>query len=130
MLWKDEYSTGVESIDEQHKTIFRITEDFREALQEGGGQRTYDIVLESLEVYCQGHFKFEEACMTEHRCPVAAENEDAHVKFRDVLEGFRTRYQAAGYDRPEAYRLMDTIDQWLAEHICRIDVHLRNCVKK
>ena len=36
MKWRDEYATGVQSIDEQHMMIFKTADDFRSALDEGG----------------------------------------------------------------------------------------------
>jgi len=35
MKWSDDYATGIERIDEQHKTIFRMAEDFGAALATG-----------------------------------------------------------------------------------------------
>jgi hemerythrin len=42
MKWSDEYSTGVERIDNQHKMLFRMSEDFRTSLDDGLGDRIYD----------------------------------------------------------------------------------------
>ena len=128
MKWIEDYTTGVERIDEQHKMIFKMAEDFRSALDEGGGERVYLTLLDGLSLYCDGHFGFEEACMAEHECPVAQKNEKAHVRFLENLSGFQKRYAQNGYESAEARKLVDTIDMWLADHICNIDVHLKNCV--
>jgi hemerythrin len=128
MKWIEDYATGVERIDEQHKMIFKMAEDFRAALDEDGGMGVYPTLLESLSLYCDGHFSFEEECMAEHECPVAHKNERAHIIFLQVLSGFKKRYALVGYDSADARKLVDTIDMWLADHICNIDVHLKNCV--
>ena len=130
MKWKDEYATGVQSIDEQHMMIFKMADDFRFALDEGGGERVYDTLLDFLDGYCKGHFHFEEKCMEEHRCPVAQNNKAAHSMFLDTLRDYRQRYAARGYLATDARELVNTVDRWLDKHICRIDVHLRKCVKK
>ena len=130
MKWIDEYATGVERIDEQHRMIFKMAEDFRSALDEGKGKVVYPTLLESLSLYCDGHFGFEEDCMAEHSCPVAQINEKAHARFLETLSGFQRQYADQGYDSFEARKLVDTIDKWLSDHICNIDVHLRNCVKE
>jgi len=36
---------------------------------------------------------------------------------------------ATGFDPGDARDLPDTIEQWLANHICRIDIHLKQCVQ-
>jgi hemerythrin-like metal-binding protein len=128
--WSDKYATGVERIDEDHKMIFKMAEDFRAALDEGMGDAVYSTLLESLSAYCRGHFGFEEHCMGKFRCPAAKKNKEAHKMFLETLSEFRERYGATGYDHAEARRLVDTVDQWLDDHICHIDVHLKRCVTK
>jgi hemerythrin len=123
--WSDRFATGIEHIDEQHKMLFRMSHDYRATLDEGRGERVYSLLLESLEHYARGHFGFEEQCMHRYQCPVAQTNSDAHVKFVETLAGFRQRYAATGFDKAEAQRLVQFIDGWLADHIGRIDVQLK-----
>ena len=130
MRWSEEYATGVARVDEDHKMIFRMAADYRAALDAGQGRAVYPDFLDSLFLYCRGHFGFEEQCMEAYRCPVAQRNKEAHVGFLETLSGFKQRYAASGYDSTDARRLVDTIDQWLDYHICRIDVHLKRCVSK
>jgi hemerythrin len=130
MKWSDDYATGVPRIDEDHQMIFKMAEDFRAALDVGRGDVVYSVLLESLSVYCRSHFAFEERCMEEFRCPVAEENKEAHGRFVEILSEFQERYAENGYDHTDALRLVDTVDQWLDDHICGIDVHLKRCVNK
>jgi hemerythrin len=60
---------------------------------------------------------------------MAQKNKEDHRRFVDVLSGYRQRYAVNGFDRAEACTLMDTIDRWLAEHICGVDMHLKHCAK-
>ena len=130
MKWVESYATGVEQLDQDHRMIFRMAEDFRAALDDGSGYGVYAVILDNLTSYCRGHFGFEERCMTKHRCPVAEANAAAHKKFLQTLTGFQQRYATYGYQRADAEQLVDTIDNWLHNHICRIDVHLKRCVGK
>ncbi len=130
MKWSDDYATGVQRIDEDHKMIFSMAEDFRAALDTGGGGAVYTVLLDALTTYCRGHFGFEERCMEEYRCPVAQRNKDAHVSFLETLAGFRQRFAVSGYDPADARSLVDTVDRWLANHICDVDIHLKRCVSK
>ena len=130
MRWDNSYATGIQRIDDQHKMIFKMAEDFREALEEEEGEGTYSGLLTSLSAYCRSHFDIEEQCMDEYRCPVAQENREAHVKFLEVLSGFQRHYAASGFDHTDALRLTDIVDQWLADHICRIDIQLKQCVSQ
>ena len=125
MNWSENYATGVERIDSQHKMIFKMAEDFRLALDEGEGERVYAVLLESLDRYVRSHFGFEESCMHRAQCPAAQQNSHAHAQFIEVMSGFRERFAARGFDRIEAHGLLDTIEHWLSDHICGIDVQLR-----
>ncbi len=128
--WSDDYAIGIERIDREHKMLFRIVGDFRVALSEGGGEQTYDVLLQALEAFCHGHFGFEERCMEEYHCPMAQKNKSEHVKLQELLFEFQQLYSTNGYDQREAFKLIGILEQWLTDHICRIDVHLKNCVKE
>ena len=130
MEWSDDYATGVQRIDDQHKRIFKTADDYRIAFDEGKGEASYGVLLDFLERYCRSHFGFEERCMEEHRCPVAQQNKEAHAAFLAVVREFLQRYESSGYRPADALELLDTVDQWLHDHICRIDIHLRDCVRK
>ena len=130
MKWSDNYATGIQRIDEDHKMIFKMAEDFRAALDEGMARGVYAVLLDALKMYCRGHFGFEERCMHEYQCPVAQKNKDAHVEFLETMTGFQQRYAENGFDPVDARRLVDTVDQWLDDHICHIDIHLKRCVNK
>ena len=130
MKWKDEYTIGIEPIDEQHKALFQVVGDFHAVLDKGKGEPTYGLLLGTLEAYTRCHFGMEEQCMLKYSCPVAEKNKNAHAKLIETLAGFQNRYSANGYDHAEASRFVDTMEQWLADHICRIDMHLKKCVKK
>ncbi len=130
MRWSDEYAIGIERIDNQHKMIFKMAEDFREALDAGLGKSVYGNLLQSLDLYVRSHFGFEERCMDEYRCPMAQRNRDAHLRFVEALSGYKRQYETGDFDSADARNLVDTVDQWLLDHICRIDVHLKQCVQK
>ena len=129
MKWSEALSTGVTLLDEQHKTLFRMSDDYREAIAAGKGERVYKVMLDSLRAYARGHFGSEEQCMHRYHCPAAAANADAHGRFLAVLAEYQQRYAASGYREDEAVRLVDFIDGWLAGHIGAIDVQLKACVE-
>lgn len=126
MKWSDRYATGIARVDAQHRMIFKMSEDLRDALDEGGGERVYGGMLQSLRLYARAHFRFEEDCMERYRCPVAQANKEAHAKFVVVLTEFQEQYGVTGFDPVEARRLVYSLDRWLADHICRIDVRLKD----
>ncbi len=128
MKWNDSYTTGIKNIDDQHKTIFASSEDFREVLEHGCSAGTYQGFLEFLNMYIETHFGYEEKCMHAHKCPIACLNKKEHTLFMKVVKNEEDAFQQTGYDPQRAFELLDTIDNWLGSHIARIDVQLKNYV--
>lgn len=126
MKWKDEYATGVPRIDEQHKMLFVMIDDFAAAFSDGVGARVYGGLLDSLDLYVRTHFAFEERCMTECKCPAAGRNAAAHARFIEVVNDFTTRFKTFEYRSEDAAELMAIVDKWLTGHILGIDVQLRD----
>lgn len=125
MKWKEEFATGIAEIDRQHKTLFEASESFREVLEGGCTSDTYDGFLEFLVMYVKTHFGYEEECMHAAKCPIACENKKEHVLFMKLVDKEVQIFQKKGLDVQRAFRLLDTLDSWLASHIVRIDVQLR-----
>jgi hemerythrin len=126
--WSEGYATGVERIDSQHRMIFQMAADFGETLEAGAGEGVYGSLLQSLDLYVRTHFSVEEGCMHRHQCPVAVDNREAHQRFMVVLQEFADRYGVVGYRATDAQRLVETLEAWLVQHICQIDVRLRDSV--
>jgi len=87
--WSRAYATGIDFIDEQHKMLFKMSEDYHHALAEGRGDRVYGLMLQSLTRYARAHFEIEEQCMERYRCPAAAQNREAHRQFMETLAEFQ-----------------------------------------
>lgn len=125
MKWDERYATGIPAIDEQHRQIFRMTEDYAASLEEGGGEKTYPILLDFLDRYIRTHFAFEERCMEEYRCPAAASNRAAHSRFTEMIADYRKRNDACGYRAEDARTLVTFLGGWWEDHILRTDLQLK-----
>ena len=127
--WSVQYATGVTELDEQHKMPFKMSEDYRDALDQGHGERVCGVLLASLDQYARGRFGREEHCMYRYQCPAATMNSQAHREFTKALAEFSQRYAQDGFSRSDAQDLVQFIDGWLATHIVRVDLQLKPCVE-
>jgi len=125
MEWKEEYATGIDEIDRQHKTLFDNTADFREVVTEGFGENSYQGFLEFIMAYAEAHFSFEEECMLASQCPATACNKAEHRLFLEYFRKEEEAYRQHGYNPRRTLELLDFIENWLDSHICRIDSQLR-----
>ena len=68
--------------------------------------------------------------MHRFKCPVHAENENAHRAFLEFFRNFKLRLEAEGY-RPEVVQeLHESCHLWIQQHILRIDVQLKPCLNQ
>lgn len=128
MEWREDYATGIPQVDDQHRMLFRMASDYREALDADQGARLYPELLTSLDLYARGHFGFEEGCMARFICPAAKRNLAEHGEFVAVLQGFQAGFERDGFIQAVAYELVNTLELWLAQHICGVDVQLKRYV--
>lgn len=125
--WNKGFATGDSHIDEQHQQIFRFANKLETlAQQEHVAPQEIDSLLRFLETYIQNHFRYEEACMLKRRCPVAQRNRSEHLAFKAFLTRSLETYHQNGYQKAWASDLYKRLENWLSNHICRIDVHLRD----
>ncbi len=129
--WRNNFATNDPHIDEQHQQIFRFANKLEAlALQDEVDSREVDNLLRFLETYIQNHFRYEEACMLKRRCPVAQQNRSEHIAFKAFLARSLEVYHHNGYNKDWALELYKKLENWLSNHICRVDIQLRNHPEK
>lgn len=126
--WKDSYATGVAKVDEQHQKLFKMVNEFEDLVRTKQAVNRFEDALKFLGNYVTVHFSCEEGCMAQMKCPAAAQNKAAHEKFLQVFQGFVGRFKSEGYSDALAKELLQTVQQWLIQHICGIDTRLNKCV--
>lgn len=129
--WDDAYATGLTLIDEQHKNLFQYLNDLESAVTENEvSDALFLDALEYFEKYIKVHFGNEETCMHRYRCPTAQINQKAHQRFILFFNDYKTRLQNQGTDYQLFREMLDFCEQWILQHICKIDTQLKSCVEK
>lgn len=123
--WTSSFETGVEKIDAQHQTLFEMLNKFEADIREGKGERAFRASLVFLTGYVKNHFVYEEKCMLERHCPFAERNLNAHRQFLRTFQSFEDRLGREGFNWNLLRELHTAIEEWILNHICKIDVHLK-----
>ena len=118
-------TTGVPEIDAQHKEWIRRFNEFEEAVVNHKGQEAIQATLDFLGRYAETHFADEEARMISSKSPALEENRSDHDVFRRKLAEIRSWVEREGATTVEVLALRGTLEDWLVNHICTIDVKLR-----
>lgn len=116
---KDEYLTGIESIDAEHCRLFEIAEETYQLTMDEFIADKYDRlsdIFDELKSYTLTHFEHEEAYMKEHNYKGLISQIAAHNEFREKLND-------VAIDRNDENteelikEVLDFITDWLVNHI-------------
>lgn len=123
-------ATGVEEIDAQHRELIDHLNEFFRLMQQGKAGDGLGEFMDFLAQYAAWHFRHEEGCMEEHRCPAAAANKQAHANFIQIFKGYRKKLESEGPTTGLVIEVQRKISDWVRNHIIRTDTQLRQCVRQ
>lgn len=121
MMWKDSYRLGVESIDQQHIELFRMTEALVNAVKEEAPAETCKEVLEFLKDYVIYHFKDEEAYQASIHYSGIEAHKAEHRQFTQTVLEYEKCLKENGFDRKTMKDLAGTVTVWLIYHVVDTD---------
>lgn len=125
--WKEEYSIGVETIDQQHRQLFKIGNKIYDLLENYMLDDKYDkiasIILQ-LKEYTIYHFKCEEEYMLEIKYPRYFSQKVEHDDFIDKIESIELDKMDENQNQ-FIRELMIFIFDWVLNHILQSDKQLQ-----
>lgn len=128
MEWSDDYTIGVEQIDEQHQRFFDFVNDLAEAGPSDSA--AIDEKMEFLKNYALEHFDAEEAFMEAHGYPQLNKHAQLHVDFirqySDLVRAFR---ESADQGQALA-KIRELAETWLVSHITKTDADYARYVRE
>lgn len=121
-------STGIDTIDEQHRRLFDMINDIERMMGGYAPDRNTKIsgLISGLVSYVTNHFAHEEEMMEKNKCHTAEVNKLAHQRFSKQVGTWVERWQKS-QDPAIVQEMGAFLGQWLSGHICTIDVGLRRC---
>ncbi|MDR2966215.1 MAG: bacteriohemerythrin [Treponema sp.] len=119
--WSDNYSVGSKVIDDQHKELIKLTNEFYEGCQVGGviEKVSFFNTVQGAINYIKTHFATEEEILRKVEYPAL----DAHKKMHEefifkVVEQVRAFEQE---DRPNPIDFIKFLMEWIMKHIANAD---------
>lgn len=120
---KDEYLTGIEMIDNEHRRIFEIADRIYSLLHDEFIPDKYDYIVEvidELKDYARKHFADEEKYMEDISYKKIFTQKIEHNAFVAKMDS----YSLAQIDESQKQTIQDLLEfvnNWLVEHILLID---------
>ena len=122
ILWTEAMSSGISSMDMQHKELLRILNSIQQSISTGEDAKAFTDALSRLKGYATYHFAYEERLMHNHGFPRREEHVKLHRYFVDKVATFqKDAPENVGERLPE---IQDFLLHWLVEHIQNMDKEL------
>lgn len=115
--WTENLAVGINTIDEQHKTLFEKANQMFEAGKNGKSKEVIAEILDFLTEYTQKHFSDEEKYMRSINYPEYDLQKNAHAGFIAELEKIKKDYQESGGSIVLIINANQMIVDWLTKHI-------------
>ena len=128
LVWKEELTTGIEELDDQHKAMFDVVNELVEAAGSGLPREHLNKLIRSLHEHAAVHFDCEERHMELRRCSVCAANHLAHREFLRDLVDLEEQFDREGATPDFVDQVRQRVCVWLKTHIMAIDIALRETV--
>lgn len=113
--WKDDYSVGIDSIDQQHKKLLNLINQLQTAVDYSTGDEFEREALDELVDYTKTHFTYEEGLMRDNDYPDyephKAQHEKMFKKVGEVLAEYEQDQDTAMANAAEYLK------DWLINHI-------------
>lgn len=123
--WDSSYSVDIKSIDAQHRTLFRMINEFAEAFEQEASREDIGLMLEELVNYTVIHFAKEEKLFR----MLGYEQQDGHEKLHENLLNTVGTLKRK-FDNGENILGEDTLQflkSWLMQHIKGEDRKYAEC---
>lgn len=122
IAWRDEFSVGVDAVDQEHREMIELIANLDDAMQQ---DMSHDSVVRGLgEIYARIalHFALEEKIMRDAAYPELVDHKQDHERLLDVLlDVIDDVDEAGGYDRASLSR---TLEAWFSDHFRTHDAKL------
>lgn len=121
---KDEYKSGIVSIDEQHAKLFELGEQAYQLLKDKYSIDKYDkivAIVEELREYTKVHFKYEEEYMESIKYKRLFSQKIDHEKFIKKIYDIDLNKIDENQDE-SIMEILNFIAKWLTNHILEKDL--------
>lgn len=119
--WQEEYSVGVDKIDDQHKELIERTRKFSKAIETGKDRHKVKYLLNFLKDFAEEHFETEEEIMKEKDYPGLPEHRRKHLEFFDTVEDMEKELEEDGSSQGFSLEVQRYLIDWLNLHLTNMD---------
>jgi len=117
--WSEELSVGVPEMDDQHRQLIALLNQFYTAVEQGEREEGIRTLFQGVDDYTVFHFSAEEQFMERIGYPDLAAHQKTHAMFRQEYRSAMERHEQG--DRKAVRDLVAFLFSWLYTHISKTD---------
>jgi hemerythrin len=115
LTWNNEYSVGVQTLDNQHSMFMDLLNELHAAMESGQARSRTGTILRKLLNYTRGHFSAEEAMMASARYPGLVQHRSLHRGLTKHVEDAEARFERG--EGAVNDQLLGFLRDWITHHI-------------
>jgi hemerythrin len=125
--WKEEYSTGIEDVDDEHKDLIDVINRLHELLLADDARLTVPAFFARLIDGVSAHFALEERIMGESEYPDLAAHREDHERLLDEIRDLVDAFAQA--EEVDSVDLAMRLEPWFSHHFATHDLQLHTTLK-
>lgn len=123
ILWTPDLETGVDVIDQDHKTIIEFYNNIYQFYNGGADEVLLERAISDFRFQFSLHFLKEENFMAKLRYP----DFESHAKEHEIMSNLLNQFSLGGFDRAEScHKIAFLVLQWISSHLEGADRRLAN----
>jgi len=127
--WTEDLTTGVDTIDDQHKELFRRINSLMDACKAGKGKTEIGDTIDFLSSYVVEHFGTEENMMQKLNYPNYPDHKAQHTAFINDVAKLKEEFAQGGAAVSLVVRTNAVVVDWLLQHIRKVDKVMGGFIK-
>jgi len=127
--WNDGLVIGVKSIDDDHKNLLNIINEFSQAIDNNTNNEEFEKIFDELNIYVNGHLRREEALIKKSGYKDFDNHQSQHRSFANKIPEIKNRFFSTNdyFDKKD---IVVFLIDWLINHIINEDMKLIKHFKK
>ncbi len=117
--WSSNLSVGIEEMDQQHRKLISLINQFHDALKAGNGDQIAAGILVQLVQYTQTHFAAEEKLMARYGYPEFPNHKKLHTVLVEQVGHMAEKIKSGKMVSPVS--IASFLKDWLSQHILGAD---------
>ena len=123
-LWNDDYSVGIDEIDDQHKKIFSMLNNLYDAFMLNKHHEMINDIINEMVDYSIYHFKTEEKYFEKFQYTDRVDHIFEHKQFIEAANNFKKKSNST-----ITFKVINFLTDWLKNHVMVSDKGYVKCFK-